>query len=53
MHGNKLKLGASKTIDIDKGVTKTVPKNKDKQGLKYINQDYTPKNSLSNLFNSF
>ena len=53
MHGNKSKIGTSKTIDIDREVTKTVPKNIDKQGLKYINEEYTPKNSLSNLFNSF
>lgn len=53
MHGNNSKLGTSKTIDIDRGVTKTVPKNIDQQGLKYINEEYTPKNSLSNLFNSF
>lgn len=53
MHGNNSKLEPSKTIDVDRGVTKTTPKNIDKQGLKYINEEYTPKNSLSNLFNSF
>ena len=53
MYSNNTKIRNSKTIDIEKGIKETVSKNNDKNALKFINEENTPKNSLSTLFNCF